>query len=67
MEPLEPLKIFYSYAHEDRTLRAELGKHLANCRSQRLCQDWSDGDIVPGDDWDAEIKDRLHTSDIICF
>ncbi|HEX4707682.1 MAG TPA: toll/interleukin-1 receptor domain-containing protein [Candidatus Udaeobacter sp.] len=62
---MEPLKIFYSYAHEDRTLRAELGKHLANCRSQRLCQDWSDGDIVPGDDWDAEIKDKLRTSDII--
>ena len=65
MEPLEPLKIFYSYAHEDRTLRAELGKHLANCRSQRLCQDWSDGDIVPGDDWDAEIRNKLRTSDII--
>jgi len=46
-------------------LRAELGKHLANCRSQRICQDWSDGDIVPGGDWDLEIKDRLRTSDVI--
>jgi hypothetical protein len=62
---MEPLKIFYSYAHEDRTLRAELGKHLANCRSQRICQDWSDGNILPGDEWDAEIKDKLRTSDVI--
>ena len=62
---MQPLKIFYSYAHEDKSMRAELGKHLAICRSQCLCQDWSDGDIVAGDDWDTEIKDRLRTSDII--
>ena len=62
---MEPLKIFYSYAHEDKTLRGELGKHLANCRSQKICEDWSDGDIVAGDEWDTEIKDKLRSSDFI--
>jgi len=62
---MEPLKIFYSYAHEDRTLRGELGKHLANCRKQKICEDWSDGDIVSGDNWDQEIKDKLRSADVV--
>src|SRR4051794_13248638 len=62
---MEPLKIFYSYAHEDKTLREELGKHLANCRKQKICDDWFDGDIVPGSDWDDAIKTKLRSADII--
>ena len=62
---MEPVKIFYSYAHKDKTLRAELGKHLATCRTRRVCEDWYDGDISPGDDWDSSIKEKLRTADFI--
>src|ERR1043165_5584155 len=62
---MEPLKIFYSYAHEDHLLRAELGKHLALCRSQKICVDWFDRQIVPGEDWDQKIKEKLRGADFI--
>ena len=64
---MEPLKIFYSYAHKDHILRGELGNHLANCRSQKICQDWCDREIVAGDEWDDVIKEKLRTSDFILF
>jgi hypothetical protein len=62
---MEPLKIFYSYAHKDETLRGELWSHLANCRRQRICEDWYDGLIVAGQDWDEKIKEKLRTANFI--
>jgi hypothetical protein len=62
---MEPVKIFYSYAHKDETLRRELGNHLANCRRQRICEDWHDGLIVAGQSWDEIIREKLRTSDFI--
>jgi hypothetical protein len=62
---MEPLKLFYSYAHKDKTLRDELGAHLANCRQLRIIQDWYDAEIIPGKDWDATIKEKLRTADFI--
>jgi TIR domain-containing protein len=64
-QPMQPLKIFYSYAHEDKILRGELGKFLATFRAQGICEDWYDGDIRPGDEWEADIKEKLSTADII--
>ncbi len=62
---MEPLKIFYSYAHKDKTLRGELGKHLSSYRHRGICQDWFDGDIGAGDEWDDAIKEKLQSSDFI--
>jgi len=57
--------IFYSYAREDGELRQRLGKHLAVLRRQYQILDWHDGKIVPGTEWDREIKHRLANSDVI--
>lgn len=62
---MEPVKVFYSYAHEDRTLREELGKHLASLRYSGLCEDWHDGEICPGSEWDEDIKTKLRSADFI--
>ncbi len=62
---MEPVKVFYSYAHNDKTLREELGKHLSSFRFRGICRDWYDGELVAGDEWDEEIKDKLRSADFI--
>ena len=62
---VEPIKIFYSYAHNDKTLREELGKHLSSFRSRGISQDWYDGEIPAGSEWDEEIKEKLGSADFI--
>lgn len=62
---MEPLKIFYSYAHKDKVLREELGKHLATFRARRVCEDWFDGLLQAGEEWDDTIKEKLRTADFI--
>lgn len=62
---MEPIKIFYSYAHNDKTLREELRKHLSSLRYRGVCRDWSDGEISAGDDWEAEIGGQLAEAEVI--
>jgi TIR domain-containing protein len=62
---MEPLKIFFSYSHKDKTLRDELGNHLATFVARGICETWYDGQIGAGDDWDEEIKTKLRTADFI--
>jgi hypothetical protein len=62
---MEPIKIFYSYAHNDKTLREELRKHLSSLRYRGVCRDWYDGEIGAGDEWDAEIGGQLTEADVI--
>ncbi len=62
---MKPVKVFYSYAHEDETLRNELGKHLTSLRHYGVCEDWYDGCIEAGEEWDEEIKSKLGTADFI--
>jgi hypothetical protein len=59
------MKIFYSYAHEDEELRKNLEKHLRPLRNQGVIDNWFDGDISAGTEWDAQIKEQLNTADII--
>lgn len=61
----EPARLFYSYAHTDKTLRVELGKHLTALRLSGCCVDWHDGEILPGASWDDEIKDKLNSADFV--
>ena len=67
MEPdaAQPIRIFYSYAHEDEGLRRELANNLALLRNDGRIEDWSDRDIRPGDEWDADIDERLDSADLI--
>lgn len=60
----QKVKIFISYAHEDRTWVEKLEKHLAVLK-RRYVESWTDSEIMPGDSWNDEIRRKLHEADII--
>jgi len=65
MVPSRPLKLFYSYAHEDEKLREELEKRLVHLRWQGLISEWHDRLIVPGTNWAQAIDSHLKDASII--
>jgi len=60
----KPLKIFISYAHEDRTLMLKLVSHFSTLVRRREIEVWQDGEITGGQERDAEIKEKLDVADI---
>ena len=59
------VKIFYSYAHEDKGYRETLEKHLSPLRQLELVTEWSDRNINAGKEWAKEIDSNINTADII--
>lgn len=64
-KPNRVKKIFISYSQNDRHYLEELLKHLAGLRRQGKIEVWDDGKILPGKNWDDEIKRELADADII--
>lgn len=60
-----PPRLFYSYAHEDESLRDELAKHLKLLERQGVLASWHDRSIEAGTDWDQTIAQQLLDADII--
>ncbi|HET9452397.1 MAG TPA: TIR domain-containing protein [Aggregicoccus sp.] len=60
-----PLRLFYSYAHEDRKLRAVLNKHLQILEREGMLTGWHDGDIGAGREWDPLIREQLARADVV--
>jgi hypothetical protein len=61
----KPLKIFYSYSHEDEEARLALEKHLVVLRRQRRIEDWYDRHMTAGQNIDDKIKAAIDSADII--
>ena len=61
----EPVKLFFSYAHEDEALRDALEQHLGLLKHERIIESWHDRKIKPGSDWARQIDDNLKSADII--
>jgi internalin A len=59
------LKLFYSYSHEDETLRDRLGKHVESLQRQGKVVGWHDRLITAGTEWKGEIDKNLEEADII--
>lgn len=59
------LEIFFSYAHEDESLRDELAKHLNILQRQELIAGWHDRKITAGTEWEGQINSNLDSADII--
>jgi internalin A len=57
--------LFFSYSHKDEGLRDELETHLKLLQRQRIISTWYDRKILPGNDWDREIDNRLERAAII--
>jgi len=60
-----PIKLFFSYAHKDETLRDELATHLSMLQNQGLIESWHDRNIDAGQQWANAIDDRMNEADII--
>jgi hypothetical protein len=59
------LSVFFSYAHEDESLRAKLVKHLIMMKRQGLITDWYDQEIHAGKDTQEEMRMHLEAARII--
>ena len=60
-----PVDVFISYASEDRAYLQNLGAHLALLHRQGVLRAWHSELIVPGQDWDAEVTQRLQSARVI--
>ncbi|HEY9630210.1 MAG TPA: TIR domain-containing protein [Coleofasciculaceae cyanobacterium] len=60
-----PIEVFFSYAHEDESLRNELAKHLKLLERQKVITAWYDRDITAGGEWRQEIERQLNSAQII--
>ncbi len=60
-----PVSLFYSYAHEDEKLRADLERHLKILQLRGLIQPWHDRGIVPGARWDSKIRQQLDQAELL--
>ena len=60
-----PVSLFYSYAHEDETLRDELAGHLKILERRGLISAWHDRQIVPGQAWGQAIDKNLSNADLV--
>jgi hypothetical protein len=63
--PLPPVRVFYSYSHQDEELRKELEKHLKPLVRLGLLEDWRDRQIEAGAEWDAVIRQKLGEAEVI--
>jgi hypothetical protein len=59
------VKIFFSYSHNDETLRDELEIHLSILKRQGVIETWHDRRIGAGQEVNHEISEHLETADII--
>ncbi|MBI1762265.1 MAG: TIR domain-containing protein [Acidobacteria bacterium] len=60
-----PIKVFYSYAHLDETLRNELDRHLKILVRAGVIEPWHDRQIGAGEEWKNAIDEHLESARII--
>lgn len=63
---LQP-KLFYSYSHKDAQYRQAMEDSLAILRRDNLLNEWSDQQILPGQNITPQIEAQLDQADIIVF
>ena len=64
-EKVPRLKLFLSYAHEDAAFRDRFRQNLDLLCADGLIDPWHDGRILPGIDWDREVRRELEDANII--
>ena len=61
------LSVFICYAHANERTVKQLIPSLKVLARRGYIATWRDTDLVPGEDWDETIKERLTEADIILF
>ena len=59
------IKLFISYSSKDKAYRESLKDHLSSMERNDEIETWSDREILPGKEWDQEIRENLKSADII--
>ena len=59
-----PLKTFVIYAREDKNLRDEFLKHIKVLEDDALIRVWTDLEIPPGKEWNAQIRQQLEQTEL---
>jgi len=62
---MEPVNIFFSYAHADEELMHAVRQQLAIFDRQDLIRKWYDRKIYPGSEWKNEIDEHLAEAGIV--
>lgn len=57
--------LFISYSHNDTELRKAMEIHLGALKRLGKVISWSDGQLVPGQDWNEAILRNLRSADIV--
>lgn len=60
----DTIEVFISYSKQDKELRDGLLAHMRPLEREGIIT-WHDRQILPGTEWDEEIKARLNAADII--
>jgi GTPase SAR1 family protein len=58
-------KVFFSYSKHDREFLEQLIRQMAALRRSDKIAPWDDHQILPGEEWDDEVKNQLNEADII--
>ena len=66
-QPVKPVTLFISYAHEDQEYLAMLIKQLSDLKRIGIIQSWHDRMINAGDRWQDEIDQALEEARVIVF
>lgn len=62
---MNPIRIFFSYAHEDEEFREELEKHLSFLKRSEKIIGWHDRRISGGANWEQEINENIDQAQVI--
>jgi len=62
-----PLPLFICYAHANEQCVRQLIPSLKVLARRGYVAPWQDTDLVPGEDWDETIKERLSNAQVILF
>jgi len=61
----QEIRLFYCYAHEDKSWREELENHLSGLKRLYALRNWHDREILPGQEWEQAIENSLNTAHLI--
>lgn len=65
--PYKTPTFFISYADRDKEFKNELQKHLSGLKRINLIRDWEGRAILPGQDWEDEIRQKLEQAEVVLF
>jgi internalin A len=63
----KPLGLFVCYAHKNERLVKEILPSLRILTGRAYIRAWRDTDLIPGEDWDDTIKQRLLQSQVVLY